>query len=456
MMTRIEPDGTRFASQARSTELNELLGQVDFILTDKTGTLTTGNMLFQCCSIAGKIYGLPEYVQRQKPFKMAGSQGRTSLDEQGNKKGRELLSDQSEQGHKIREIVYHGSVLSPSAKIAKASKHFMERETEEQLRNVSRMSLPTRRNSSFGLSWIDSGELNELTEKNCSRDLKAFPASNMENAIFGTFEGNGDSDNMIRIEDEVMTKVSHQSDIHSVSKLANRCIHPDKVVRSIPTGPIWHSHISTILRPHNQRNGTIPQSIETATDLQVCWSSLSSASSRIASSSMSLSPSMNLNEQSTDIKRSITIDLKKHLSFDKRYQYRNERVRHSSSSISSGRRSKNVSDFHVRRFKHTYSRSAVHTRSLDSEVPGRQSARQRWSSESRFPSDFRCKAHPHRLGNHRSGSLVVYFGLLLSLALGPAIDSKVTFKDCRIFKDLNKGEMRGRKINEFMKVIDYS
>ena len=45
-------------ARARTSNLNEELGQVDTILTDKTGTLTCNQMDFLKCSIAGVSYGI--------------------------------------------------------------------------------------------------------------------------------------------------------------------------------------------------------------------------------------------------------------------------------------------------------------------------------------------------------------------------------------------------------------
>ncbi|KAF5369202.1 hypothetical protein D9615_009962 [Tricholomella constricta] len=61
-------DKTGQATVARSWNLSDDLGQIEYIFSDKTGTLTQNSMIFRECSIAGKVYrGDPESVREKQP-----------------------------------------------------------------------------------------------------------------------------------------------------------------------------------------------------------------------------------------------------------------------------------------------------------------------------------------------------------------------------------------------------
>ncbi|NXI54921.1 AT8B3 ATPase, partial [Chloroceryle aenea] len=54
-------------AQARSTSLNDQLGQIEYIFSDKTGTLTQNVMSFKKCCINGTIYGTDPGCENQQP-----------------------------------------------------------------------------------------------------------------------------------------------------------------------------------------------------------------------------------------------------------------------------------------------------------------------------------------------------------------------------------------------------
>jgi phospholipid-transporting ATPase len=57
-------DVTDTTAKARTSSLVEELGQVDYVFSDKTGTLTCNMMRFQRCTIDGFAYSLVKVDQK--------------------------------------------------------------------------------------------------------------------------------------------------------------------------------------------------------------------------------------------------------------------------------------------------------------------------------------------------------------------------------------------------------
>ena len=53
-------DKTNISSTARTSNMNDDLGMIEYIFSDKTGTLTMNNMKFHSCSVNGNIYSINE------------------------------------------------------------------------------------------------------------------------------------------------------------------------------------------------------------------------------------------------------------------------------------------------------------------------------------------------------------------------------------------------------------
>lgn len=90
-------------AHARTSNLNEELGQVDTILTDKTGTLTCNSMEFIKCSIAGTAYGrgiteVERAMARRKGSPVIADHDNNNMDK-GNNNGIQQQSSSDSEGN---------------------------------------------------------------------------------------------------------------------------------------------------------------------------------------------------------------------------------------------------------------------------------------------------------------------------------------------------------------------
>ena len=86
-------ESTDMPAIVRSSNLNGDLGMVDYIFSDKTGTLTENIMIFKRCSVEGRIYGmeLSDNASFKQPFHVADSKQALEMD---------ILSDRVRASHK--------------------------------------------------------------------------------------------------------------------------------------------------------------------------------------------------------------------------------------------------------------------------------------------------------------------------------------------------------------------
>lgn len=100
-------------AECRNSDLVEELGQVDFIFSDKTGTLTCNKMVFKKCSVGGKVYSAEEGETNKADLEESKSNNDIANDRDSSsfmlngfldKRGQgESLKDQTEKNVSLKE-----------------------------------------------------------------------------------------------------------------------------------------------------------------------------------------------------------------------------------------------------------------------------------------------------------------------------------------------------------------
>lgn len=145
---------------SRTSDINEDLGQVEYVFTDKTGTLTQNSMMFKMCSVGGFVYGATRMNVTVSRRAVVRGTGRTlSVGSKGSALGDSaaLASPSGAGASSERSVGSGGWVAGDSGKRVHTRLRISGPQLSKSAHLASSASTPAKRSTTAGVLQLPQG-----------------------------------------------------------------------------------------------------------------------------------------------------------------------------------------------------------------------------------------------------------------------------------------------------------